>query len=174
VSVWLWWRLLRIPAHVDAPVTAFVRELDPALRDHLSDISIHFRGAAAEVSFRFALFRQTDAGPGENPWLAAEQGPSRTTRWPTLARELSLDTPMGAQLENLEISGLVGGLRNARNKHGNNFAGLLPKRCWGPPAGRSWRLLTHAGSDEERAVWRRGNQLRMSRTAGNSEIASIT
>lgn len=174
MSLWLWWRLLKIPSRVDAPLTALVRELDPALRDHLSDISVHFRGTTAEVSLRFALFRWSDAEPGANPWIATERDPGGASRWPTLVRELSTDTPMGEQLENLEASGLVGGLRNARNRHGNHFPGLLPKRSWGPPAGRPWRTLTHAGSDHERTEWLRGNQLRMSSTAGKSEIVSIT
>ena len=174
MSLWLWWRLIRIPSRIDAPLTAIVRGMDPVLRDHLSDICVHFRGETAEVSLRMARFRSPEAGPGENPWHATDKDPGGAARWPTLVHEIPLDMTMGEQLENLERSELVGGLRNTRNQHGNNFGGLRPKRTWGPPAGRSWRLLTNAGSEEERSAWLLANQRRISSTAGKSEIASIT
>ena len=127
-----------------------------------------------EVSLRFALFLRRDAAAGEGPGVVADHDPGGATRWPTLVREVASGTPMGEQFENLEASGLVGGLFNTLNRHGHTFAGLLPKRTWGPPAGGSWRLLTHAGSNADRAAWLRRLQARMASTAGNSVIAPIT
>ena len=175
MSIWLWWRLIKIQSRNDAPLTALVRELDPVLRNHIDHLGIHFRGETVEVSLRFALFLRHDARRGESPWIGGDQPTSADLkRWPTLIRELPLELAMAEQLENLEDSGLVGELSNTRNHHGNNFAGLRPKRSWGPTAGRSWRLMTHAGTAAERQAWQAAIQDKTPSTDGSSVIESIT